>query len=830
MKLHYIKSLFIVCGAAALTGCTDNSWNDTYLDGFEAGAVYNSPVTVDYQLTKNDYETIGAALYKIAETDEEKAAANSIRNNYFFDQSSCYPLEVAVPYLLNAEKTDFYIYNPGSHINVSLAVAQGVPAELSQISAAQRWIFTYTPYDEESIINKLEQKFPSATEGQYVIATYNPLTRSTSSRAETNQAGEFIYTPSSPSRAAETVWSVAEALNKMEGGYEGEAIVKGIVSAIDEISLSYGNATYYIKDNLSDENSLEVYRGYSYNKDKFTSEDQLTVGMQVYVSGSLVNYNGTFEFTSGSQLLTENELPSEGGDDNGDNNGGNTSTPDSDMRNLTDNIKNLAAGQTLTATAMVTGVADNGFVITDRGGSIYTYLGNDAAYDPDDYPVGTVIRISGTVSQYMNSYELIYDNILVVGEGSYKYPTPIAYTAEMIDEAVASTEIIDPIYVSIEGISMFNYIQILGTSVQGLIFPTKQFQEELTMTDYYKFTGYYIHTTSTDFRTYFNMVVTEVEPMTPPIEEENVTNVLYVFNGTTWTKAENATVLPADAYAQMGFEVNNLTDPNNYLPNYMKQAFPYAQKGDEKFVAYNITNDGCACSLLLFDGNQWAVNDNYLENKVADFMKSNSGGYEFRKYIGEEVYYLFEEDEIAMNCGYLFVWGDYCANPVDNGSRNYGYLYTTDITIDPIEHSVVMPNGYNTFYFVTETEYNGNVYTAPEGKFMIVDSEGRYMSCGEEQYYTFYIREGNAYINNDGTISDAYLFWGTKQEDGSWKIDCEYENGGQSISRSIYYAQSSSYKNFAVYTPSQAASHEAYYPMLYISADAITNNESSPEE
>lgn len=122
---------------------------------------------------------------------------------------------------------------------------------------------------------------------------------------EINTGSKILeYTPAEDNKPAapEGTISVAEALALMTEGYTGPASVKGMIAEIEEISTSYGNATYTIKDNLSDENSLLVYRGYGLNGEKFTSEDEIVVGASVVVEGRLVDYNETFEFTSGSKI------------------------------------------------------------------------------------------------------------------------------------------------------------------------------------------------------------------------------------------------------------------------------------------------------------------------------------------------------------------------------------------------------------------------------------------------------------------------------------------------------------------------------------------------
>lgn len=116
--------------------------------------------------------------------------------------------------------------------------------------------------------------------------------------------GETYDAPEGPAAPTGTI-TVAQALKLLEDGWNGEDLitVKGIISSINEINTDYGNATYFIKDNLNDEASLEIYRGYGLNGDKFTAEDQLAVGATVTVTGKLVNYNGTYEFTTGSKIV-----------------------------------------------------------------------------------------------------------------------------------------------------------------------------------------------------------------------------------------------------------------------------------------------------------------------------------------------------------------------------------------------------------------------------------------------------------------------------------------------------------------------------------------------
>ena len=73
--------------------------------------------------------------------------------------------------------------------------------------------------------------------------------------------------------------------------------VKGIVCKIDEISPKYGNATYYLSDDGSFTAGgwLEVYRGLWLNGASITKGDEFSVGDELTIEGSLMNYKGTPE-------------------------------------------------------------------------------------------------------------------------------------------------------------------------------------------------------------------------------------------------------------------------------------------------------------------------------------------------------------------------------------------------------------------------------------------------------------------------------------------------------------------------------------------------------
>lgn len=110
-------------------------------------------------------------------------------------------------------------------------------------------------------------------------------------------------------------YNVTRALAIINAGtYTSDKVyIQGIISQIDEISTSFGNATYYISDDGTTTTQLEVYRGYGLNGDKFTSESDIKVGDKVVVYGQLTLFYSTPEVTTGSSIYSLNDEGGGGG-------------------------------------------------------------------------------------------------------------------------------------------------------------------------------------------------------------------------------------------------------------------------------------------------------------------------------------------------------------------------------------------------------------------------------------------------------------------------------------------------------------------------------------
>lgn len=297
--------------------------------------------------------------------------------------------------------------------------------------------------------------------------------------------------------------------------------------------------------------------------------------------------------------------------------------------------------------------------------------------------------------------------------------------------------------------------------------------------------------------------VAEIPLYTPVYQGKNT---VYYYNGSAWSEAEGVISVNPSDYTEMGFSNNSLTDPELYIPLYLKTALPYAMAGDEIYVAYNIKTNSCSCDLFVFDGSSWTMNNNALEEVTGAFTKNN-GTWTFTKYLGKAIFDLFEEQEIQRDRTYLIVSGAVCATPV-SATNSYGYLLTTPVSI--ASNQIVMQNEVNGFTFASTYEVNGQTYTVPEGKFLIRDSNERYLYL-QGSYSSFNLRAESPALEADGSVVAGYLFSATMNADGTWTIT---NDRGEGNIRNIYY--SPSYSNFAAYA-SQGASD--LLPTLYILAE-----------
>lgn len=178
-----------------------------------------------------------------------------------------------------------------------------------------------------------------------------------------------------------TVAKALEVINGLEpAGSVSPAYVKGKISKVQSFNDKYKSITYYISDDGSDTNALQVYSGKGLDGADFSAQTDLEVGWTVVVTGELKKYVNsstgatTPEINQSSTIVSIDKTT-----------GGNT-TPDEGETKKVSVAEFLAASEstsdwyqlTGTVTHLEDGTYNNStkygnFDLVDETGSIYVY-------------------------------------------------------------------------------------------------------------------------------------------------------------------------------------------------------------------------------------------------------------------------------------------------------------------------------------------------------------------------------------------------------------------------------------------------------------------------
>jgi len=125
---------------------------------------------------------------------------------------------------------------------------------------------------------------------------------------EPTNSGNTPTTTYTGQGTANNPYTVADANNYIKAGVnlDSTVYVKGKISSVDSVSLSYGNAYYKISDDGTSTGQLIVYRGYAFGNQKFKSATEIKVGDDVIIVGKIGAFKGTYEFMQGNYINTLN--------------------------------------------------------------------------------------------------------------------------------------------------------------------------------------------------------------------------------------------------------------------------------------------------------------------------------------------------------------------------------------------------------------------------------------------------------------------------------------------------------------------------------------------
>lgn len=172
---------------------------------------------------------------------------------------------------------------------------------------------------------------------------------------------------------------------------------------------------------------------------------------------------------------------------------------------------------------------------------------------------------------------------------------------------------------------------------------------------------------------------------------------------------------------------------------------------------------------------------------------------------------LYSESSLKLNETYLIVYNKICASPV-SVSNSYGYLPSATVSIS---NNTIEGNQQNGYLFTNQVTVNGTTYNVAGDKFLIKDSNGRYLYLSGT-YTSFNLADNPTVSSNK--IDDAFLFSATKTNDGRWKISNTRSNDTR------YLVYSTKYNNFAAYS---SLSNSDFYPYLYILGDYTPGDDSN---
>ncbi len=298
---------------------------------------------------------------------------------------------------------------------------------------------------------------------------------------------------------------------------------------------------------------------------------------------------------------------------------------------MSDVLGDIAAGDGATVDGVVGGACGAGFVLTDLGGSIFVYMGG--GYDPTTYPVGTQLHLEGEATSFKGNLQIAQGAMIdKVGTQEYTFPAATVYDGAALDAALTRPADQLAIYASISGkvvVSGNNInIEVAGaeTAKGSIYYATDAQREKLTDGTYVEVTGWFI---SISGSRYCNFVVDHLNFLTnapakagsrglaAPVSTVEK-NAVYRYDGSRWVVPENFVILnPAD-YTAMGLN-GSLSQPDAYLPTFLKLKYPYAKADDVKYVLYY--NSGYACAEYNFNGSEW-IRFTGVETETSQFVRA----------------------------------------------------------------------------------------------------------------------------------------------------------------------------------------------------------------
>lgn len=762
-----VKNIFFAIGATAmLASCSENSWND-HLEGFEPGVNYNNALEAGYTMTSADYSAVASnsTNKELAESAGLANALKAVGTNAMF--SAEIPARQYLPAYLASSSAPYFVAPEGSKVNVTYDETGETDPVIAQIAGATTYTVSKNDYinawgsevdyissfapmtsAENKLPGILKTALPDATEGAYAVVSYN----------ESNTNPVFLADSDVEEFIGGTYYLVAD-------GTVGAAPFK--------YSYTYGNLSNVdvtVSNGTVDTDPLNAF-SFAPTEGGFYMID--VYGRYLYQSGTYNNFNVSYTVPASGGIWTVDVAS----------NGAATI-----VNNDTEKTVQYSGGK-WGAFKDVTGSIPTLYKAPYPQFYLVTEEGKGAGLVKNEKAYGYLVGIDMTVTDGAVATESTYAYTFELTSGGYYIKDSqgmYLYMKETYDSFNRSEDLPESgaiwtvatnadATVTIKNVEMNKWIQYDAT---------------------YGTWGSYDSQKGVNPKMY-NAAVKAVASSKPSrvvagTPATTGKNAVYQYDGKAWAVAEGVSVLnPAD-YTSMGFDANKLEEPEVYLPMYLKANKPYAVAGDSEAVVYN----GTSCAVLVYDGQNWTVNDNGKQTVTAQFVKKGNE-WSFVKFVGKSIFDLTEE--LILDRQYMLVAEAICATPI-KATSSYGYLYTAPVKID--KGTIVQENEVNAFTFATSAVVDEKEYALPEGQFFIVDSNNRYlyMSGG---YDSFNVTD--APVVKDGVVDTAYAWTAEHNGDGVWTI--------KNVGNGKWIQYSISYTSFGCYAVEKS---DAVLPSLYV--------------
>ena len=312
-----------------------------------------------------------------------------------------------------------------------------------------------------------------------------------------------------------------------------------------------------------------------------------------------------------------------------------------------------------------------GFLLSDGSGTILVFDKNGFEFVPGD-----IVKVSGQVTNFSGFNQFGTTPVCEkLSDGAAKAPAALSLDVAAMEEYLTAPYIAYVEYtgkLSISG-TYYNVI-ISGTDkCQGSIqYPIDGVVDQSLNGKQVTVEGY---TLGVSGGKYINTMAVKVsEATTTKAISRAVTRAsdvkpnaaaLYRYDGSAWTAYEESASIgisvmqPAD-YVATGSDY--LSNADAVLPVYLKNAFPYAQSGDTKAVAYFGNKDyKVMADEYGFDGTAWVKKNTETEIAEMAFLKTAGSWVEAKEYYSNDfagvVHNGAHKVEVELD-GMSYVWSD----------------------------------------------------------------------------------------------------------------------------------------------------------------------------